>query len=74
MIQQTRDYSLFTLLHGNRKLQKNHVNKITMSIDQKNLMDVSPIVVNEKYEIIDGQHRFMACHNLGIPVTYIMKE
>ena len=25
---------------------------------------------NSNYEIIDGQHRFVACKKLGIPVTF----
>jgi len=30
----------------------------------------SPILVNEKMEIIDGQHRFNACRDLNLPVYY----
>jgi len=33
---------------------------------------MSPIIVNEKFEIIDGQHRYEAAKELGLPVNYIM--
>ena len=33
---------------------------------------IIPIVVNEKYEIIDGQHRYTACKDLGKPVYFYM--
>lgn len=32
----------------------------------------NPIIVNEKYEVIDGQHRLEAFRALAIPVDYIM--
>ena len=34
----------------------------------------SPILVNEKYEIIDGQGRFEALKELDMPIEYIMQE
>jgi len=68
----TRDYSLFKKLKGNRNLNKLNLKKITRSIEKVHIP--IPIVVNENYEIIDGQHRLEVCKNLGYPVYYIMIE
>ena len=32
----------------------------------------NPIVVNEKFEIIDGQGRFKALKTLSLPIEYIL--
>ncbi len=66
----TKEYHLFSHLDGNRSINKAHVTKLKESMQEKYL--VSPIIVNSKYEIIDGQHRFEACKELGLPVLYIM--
>lgn len=68
-VQQTTDYSIFNDLGGNRKVNKLHVSRIKESMEDKTL--VSPILVNEKYEIIDGQHRFQALRELGKPVQFL---
>ena len=36
-------------------------------------MMVSPIVVNEGFEVIDGQHRLEACEELNMPIEFIMR-
>lgn len=47
--------------------------------DWKHLGDIKrdglfvPIVINEKMQLIDGQHRLAACKHLGIPVDYIIR-
>lgn len=66
----TKEYQLFSHLEGNRTLNTAHVNKLIESMSEVQL--VSPIIVNHKYQIIDGQHRFEACKELNLPVLYIM--
>lgn len=51
---QTNDYSLFKTLKGNRNINQAHLYRLTKSIKEKYLL--SPIVVNEHFEIIDGQN------------------
>lgn len=67
---QTTDYSLFTFLEGNRPLNKPHLIRLKRSFEKKYLF--SPIIVNEKYEIIDGQHRFTNAKEMGLPVNFII--
>lgn len=65
----TRDYSIFKMLDGNREVDENHVQEIVRSIKKNGLMPTM-IYVNQKMEIIDGQHRFFALKKLGLPIAY----
>jgi hypothetical protein len=64
------DYALFQTIQGNRKIDKKHVDKLKTSIEENDLFN--PILVNEEYQIIDGQHRFHALQALGKPIEYIV--
>lgn len=68
----TNDYSKFTKLNGNRDLNQLHYKRLLSSVNDKNLLSANPILVNEKYQIIDGQHRFEVCKELSVPVYYIV--
>ena len=69
-IMRTENYDMFKKIGGNRKLNKTNYAKIVKSMKEEQL--IIPIVVNERYEIIDGQHRFQACEDLGKPVYFYM--
>lgn len=66
----TNDYFLFKPIDGNRNKNLLHINRLTKSISENYLFTV--IVVNENYEIIDGQHRFEVIKELGLPLNYII--
>jgi uncharacterized protein with PIN domain len=66
---QTKDYQQFNKAAGNRDLIQLHVERLKASMEQEYLM--SPIIVNEKMEIIDGQHRFEAARQLNLPIRFI---
>lgn len=71
-VKQTTDYSKFKTLKGNRNVNSLHVERIKRSIKEDYLM--SPIIVNERFEIIDGQHRFSAIKAMNLPVNFIVVE
>ena len=71
-VMKTNDYSLFKFMEGNRKTSSTNLNQIIQSMEEKQL--TIPIIVNERFEIIDGQHRFKACKYLKLPVFYIMQQ
>lgn len=54
------------LSENNRDIFRNHVDRLKELIQEKGYIKGLPILVNEKGEIIDGQHRYMACKELGI--------
>ena len=68
----TKNYESFSFLGNNRMVSKTHVNKIIDSMKRKRLM--SPILVNEHRQIIDGQHRFLAQKELKTSIPFIVKK
>lgn len=70
MSNSTKDYNKFKFLEQNRPIDKAHVRHLANSIGIRNMMEKFPIVVNKKFEILDGQHRLEACKFLNIPVFY----
>lgn len=66
----TTDYFLFKSIDGNRNKNPLHLARLKKSISENYLFTV--IIVNEKYEIIDGQHRFECVKDLKLPLHYIV--
>lgn len=69
-VYRTFDYHIFKTLEDNRELNMYHVQRLIKSFEHRHL--ICPIIVNEKYEVIDGQHRLEASKTTGLPVYYIM--
>lgn len=57
MINVTTSYGLFKKHPLNREIDEQNLNKIIQSIKHQNLLNIQPILVNENYEVVDGQHR-----------------
>lgn len=70
-IYKTKDYTSFRAIVSNREVNKGHVKKLAASIRKKNLLYIRPVIVNDRMEIIDGQHRVAACELLGEEVWCI---
>jgi hypothetical protein len=66
----TTEYSNFSFIDGNRVVNKANLKKLLESMSEEQL--IIPIIVNEKFQIIDGQHRFIAAKELNKPVFYIV--
>jgi hypothetical protein len=66
----TKDYTQFSFFKGNRPISRSKVVRLRKSIRQKDLTRFYPILVNGDMEILDGQHRYIACSELGIPIQY----
>lgn len=72
-VYETKNYNNFKYLKGNRDILNKRKETIIQSI-QENGWITNPIVVNENMEIIDGQGRFEALKELGMPVQYVIAE
>lgn len=71
-IKKTQDYNLFRKVLGNRDLSDSHVRRLAEAFaDKPELAEYSFITVNERMEVIDGQHRLEALKRLGRPVYYM---
>lgn len=71
-VRETYEYDLFSFMPGNRPVNAANFKKLKASMSEKLLM--CPIIVNENYEIVDGQHRYTASKELGLPIRYIIVE
>jgi hypothetical protein len=77
----TRDYHLFGFIKGNRDIDPTNLNNVTHSLQKKQILE-SAIIVGidnvsndgKPYKIIEGQHRYIACEDLGLPVSFIIRE
>jgi hypothetical protein len=75
VILQTKDYSMFKLLKHNRRIVEYHVQDLIKSFtDRPHLRPARPVLINDKHEIIDGQHRVKASERMGIEVFYMVVE
>lgn len=72
-IYSSEDYSVFRKLNGNRSVLEQRKNMIMASITERGWIR-NPVVVNEKMEIIDGQGRFEALKELGLPIEYVVAK
>ena len=72
MVHTTEDYTRFEFNELNRSVDAAHVRKLKRNIKEIGL--IQPITVDSEGHIIDGQHRFHACRELGIPVRYIIQD
>ena len=72
-IYETTNYSDFKTMEGNRAVKDDRVNKIVESINKVGYV-LSPILVNENMEVIDGQGRLSALERLKLPVHYMVQE
>jgi hypothetical protein len=72
MIHTTSNYEQFDFNELNRGVDDAHVRRLTKNIKVHGL--VQPIIVTASGHIIDGQHRFHACRELGLPLQYIIRD
>lgn len=71
-IQSTQDYSLFKRIDGNRTVSRPHVERLKEAISRDpSTITYNPVIVNEKWQVIDGQHRFEAMQELELPIHYL---
>lgn len=73
-IYKTHDYSIFKNLLGNRGVKAKRTSKIVNSILRVGYIVPSPVIVNERMEVIDGQGRIEACKQLNLPIYYVIAK
>lgn len=70
-IYETKEYEKFSTYEWNRVINQNTINKIEKSV-LENGWRVEPIIVNEEYGIIDGQHRYTYAKENNLPIYYMI--
>ena len=73
-IYQTKDYTKFKLIKTNRDIKNPKIKKLAKSMSDNGWLPGSYVIVNSKWEVIDGQHRLMAGMSLNLPIVYTMEK
>lgn len=71
-VMRSNNYDKFKHLEGNRSVGA-RAEKIKKKIKEVGYI-MCPIIINEKFEIIDGQGRFQALKDMHLPIDYIVAE
>ncbi len=75
VIQETSDYKIFKRLKGNRDVNQGMVADLVESFQEKPQLRLArPVLLNDKYEVIDGQHRLEASVKMHLPVYYMVVD
>lgn len=69
-VYETKDYDKFSLIVGNRPIRKKGVKWRSLLESIEKYGQLEPALVNERFEVINGQHRLACCMELGIPFKY----
>lgn len=69
-VYETDDYEMFQKMEGNRDVEKFGRIKTSM---KKNGFINCPILINEKGEVSDGQHRLASAEELKLPVKFVVQ-
>lgn len=70
-VYKTRAYDAFSKLDENRPINELHVHNLMESFKKDGYL-FTVIYVNERIQIVDGQHRFEAAKRLHLPVYFIV--
>lgn len=70
---ETLEYGKFKTLDGNRSVLQPRFKKVEASVNRVGFIP-APIIVNENWEIIDGQARFEVCKSKNLPIVYRQVE
>ena len=71
VVYKTNDLSVFQEIKGNRPPNPQHIRRLVGSIKDNGLL-CNPILVNERLEVIDGQHRLLAAKESKSEIYYIV--
>lgn len=68
------EYTKFHFMLGQRPLDMRRVQKIEASMKDRGFVQSSHITVDKDFNITDGQHRFQAARNAGLPIYYVVDD
>lgn len=71
-VYKTKEYDFFKQVFENRDVNQAHIKDLVNEINK--VGQKIPIVVDVKGNIIDGNHRYLACKQLSIEILYIISE
>ncbi len=69
-IENTINYGKFKTIRGNRDINEKYLSKLSKAIQENNLLPQNPIIVNDRMQVLDGQHRLRVAELLALPIYY----
>lgn len=69
---ETKEYNKFKLHPANREVTQKAVDNLVLSIKKNGFITGRDILIDEDWQILDGQHRFFALKQLGLPIPYVV--
>jgi hypothetical protein len=79
-MESTTDYDMFYFLKENRNISDLKSRRLAALIKENNFLKENPIIVKKhetfenKFAVLDGQHRLTAARDIGVPVYYIVSD
>lgn len=70
-VYQTNELGIFKLVNGNRPPNPQHIRRLKESMLVYGVL-LNPIIINEKFEVIDGQHRLLAAKEIEGSIYYVI--
>ncbi len=70
----TKDYNKFKFRGDNRIIKEPHVKGLIKNMRERGWEPGSYVVINNKGEVIDGQHRVKAATQVGIAILYTIEK
>ncbi len=71
VVKKTTEYDIFNIINANRNINPRHVKTLKGSFREHGVL-MNPILVNDKMQVVDGQHRLTALKQLELPVYYLI--
>ena len=72
-VYKTNDLNLFKTIKGNRPPNPQHIRRLVDSIKTNGIL-CNPILINESFEVIDGQHRLEAAKQANSLIYYFILD
>ena len=73
-IYKTKEYGMFLIIPGNREINRFDVQRLAEKISHRDKLNVNPIIVNEHFGIVDGQHRLEAAKMQEVFIYYMIDK
>lgn len=74
VIRETKEYNKFHFSKLNRELNPSHAKDLYKKIKAGEDIVIEPIIVDKKFNIVDGQHRFWALSKAKKSIPYIVDK
>lgn len=72
-VYETKDYDLFVMFDRNRPLKNKGRKFLKLKDSISNFGLINPIIIDNNYLVVDGQHRLDICKQLNISVSFIYR-